>query len=40
LDFSNGSYRPLFVAAGTAYLIAFSVIHLVLPTIARTEVKV
>ena len=40
LDFSNGSYRPLFVVAGTAYLIAFSVIHLILPTIARTEAKV
>lgn len=31
LDFSHGSYRPLFVVGGTAYLIALSVIHFLVP---------
>jgi ACS family hexuronate transporter-like MFS transporter len=31
LDFSNGSYRPIFVVAGTAYLLAFTIIHTFVP---------
>jgi MFS transporter, ACS family, hexuronate transporter len=31
LDFSNGSNRPIFVVAGTAYLIAFTIIHTFVP---------
>jgi MFS transporter, ACS family, hexuronate transporter len=33
LDFSHGSYRPLFVCAGTAYLLAFVVIQILVPRI-------
>jgi ACS family hexuronate transporter-like MFS transporter len=35
LDFSNGAYRPLFVLAGVTYLIAFALIHLLVPTIQQ-----
>jgi MFS transporter, ACS family, hexuronate transporter len=34
LDLSNGSYRPLFVIAGMTYLIAFAIIHALVPRIA------
>jgi hypothetical protein len=37
LDFSHGSYRPLFVCAGTAYLIALGIIHLMAPHLERTD---
>ena len=38
LDFSHGAYGPLFVAAGTAYLIAFALIHALVPKIgAKTQ---
>jgi MFS family permease len=37
LDFSHGSYRPLFVCAGMAYLIALGIIHLMLPRLERTD---
>ena len=33
LDFSHGSYRPLFMCAGAAYLLAFAVINLLVPRI-------
>jgi ACS family hexuronate transporter-like MFS transporter len=37
LDFSHGAYRPLFVCAGMAYLIALGIIHLMVPRLERTE---
>jgi ACS family hexuronate transporter-like MFS transporter len=37
LDFSHGSYRPLFVCAGMAYLIALGIIHMMVPRLERTE---
>jgi ACS family hexuronate transporter-like MFS transporter len=37
LDFSHGAYRPLFVCAGMAYLIALGVIHMMVPRLERTE---
>lgn len=33
LDFSNGAYRPLFVAGGTAYLLALGIIQMLVPKI-------
>ena len=33
LDFSHGAYGPLFVGAGAAYLIAFALIQLLVPSI-------
>ncbi len=37
LDYSHKSYGPIFIAAGSAYLIALTVIHLLLPKVARVE---
>ena len=37
LDSSNGSYRPLFVVAGTAYLAAFALIHACVPQLDRPD---
>ncbi|HVP48442.1 MAG TPA: MFS transporter [Bryobacteraceae bacterium] len=37
LDFSHGSYRPLFICAGMTYLIALSIIHVMLPRLERIE---
>jgi ACS family hexuronate transporter-like MFS transporter len=31
LDFSHGSYTPLFVAAGSMYLVALAIIHILAP---------
>ena len=31
LDFSHGSYGPLFLVAGSMYLVALTIIHLLLP---------
>ena len=38
LDYSHGSYGPLFFCAGFAYLFAFLVIHLLLPRLQPIEV--
>jgi len=38
LDYSHGSYGPLFFCAGFAYLFAFLVIHLLLPRLEPVEV--
>lgn len=38
LDYSHGSYGPLFFCAGFAYLFAFLVIHLLLPRLQPVEV--
>jgi ACS family hexuronate transporter-like MFS transporter len=35
LDLSGGSYRPLFVIAAAMYLLAFVIIHALVPTITR-----
>jgi ACS family hexuronate transporter-like MFS transporter len=40
LDFSGGSYGPLFLCAGTAYLIAFGVIHGLVPRLGPVELRV
>jgi ACS family hexuronate transporter-like MFS transporter len=36
LDYSNKSYGPLFIVAGSMYLIALGIIHLIVPRIERT----
>jgi ACS family hexuronate transporter-like MFS transporter len=38
LDYSNKSYGPLFLAAGSMYLIALLIIHLLVPKIRQIEV--
>jgi len=38
LDFSHGSYGPLFIAAGSMYLIALLIIQLLVPKIRQIEV--
>ena len=38
LDYSHGSYGPLFFLAGFAYLFAFLIIHLLLPTLEQVTV--
>ena len=38
LDFSHKSYGPLFLAAGSMYLIALLVIHLLVPKIKQVEI--
>jgi ACS family hexuronate transporter-like MFS transporter len=35
-DYSHKSYGPLFVVAGSMYLIALGIIHLIVPKIERT----
>ncbi len=35
LDYSNKSYGPLFIVAGSMYLIALGIIHLIVPKIER-----
>jgi ACS family hexuronate transporter-like MFS transporter len=35
LDFSHNSYAPLFVVAGSMYLIAFVIINLLVPKLER-----
>jgi MFS transporter, ACS family, hexuronate transporter len=35
LDFSHGAYGPLFVAAGSMYLIALAIIHLLVPRLGK-----
>jgi MFS transporter, ACS family, hexuronate transporter len=35
LDFSHGAYGPLFVAAGSMYLIALAIIQILVPRIDR-----
>ena len=37
LDWSNGAYGPLFVAAGTLYLIALLIIHLLVPNLQKAS---
>jgi ACS family hexuronate transporter-like MFS transporter len=37
LDFSNGSYRPIFFVAGTAYLAAFMLIHRFIPRLKGSD---
>jgi len=37
LDYSNKSYGPLFIAAGSAYLIALLIIHLLVPKVRQVE---
>jgi len=37
LDYSHKSYGPLFIAAGSMYLIALLVIHLLVPRIRQVE---
>jgi len=36
LDFSHGAYGPLFIAAGSMYLIALAIIHLLVPKLERS----
>jgi len=36
LDYSNKSYGPLFIVAGTMYLVALGIIQLIVPKIERT----
>jgi ACS family hexuronate transporter-like MFS transporter len=36
LDWSNGAYGPLFVIAGTLYLIALLIIHLLVPNLQKS----
>ncbi len=38
LDFSGGSYAPLFLVAGSIYLVALLVIHLLLPRFEKVRV--
>ncbi|HVV45029.1 MAG TPA: MFS transporter, partial [Bryobacteraceae bacterium] len=35
LDYSNKSYGPLFIVAGSMYLVALGIIHLIVPKIER-----
>ena len=37
LDFSHGAYGPIFVVAGSMYLIALGVIHLMVPKLERLQ---
>jgi ACS family hexuronate transporter-like MFS transporter len=37
LDWSNGAYGPLFVVAGTLYLIALLIIHLLVPNLQKAS---
>jgi ACS family hexuronate transporter-like MFS transporter len=39
LDYSHKSYGPLFIWAGSAYLIALLVIHLLVPKLEQVEVS-
>jgi ACS family hexuronate transporter-like MFS transporter len=36
LDFSHGAYGPLFIVAGTMYLLALGIIHLLVPRLGKT----
>jgi ACS family hexuronate transporter-like MFS transporter len=38
LDFSGGAYGPLFFVAGSLYLLALLIIHLLLPRFERVEI--
>lgn len=38
LDFSHGAYGPLFVIAGLMYLLAWGVMHLLLPKLEPVEI--
>lgn len=38
LDFSHAAYGPLFIIAGLMYLIALTVIHLLLPKLEQVEI--
>ena len=38
LDLTNGYYAPLFYAAGSMYLLALVVVHLLLPTFEQQEI--
>jgi hypothetical protein len=38
LTWSHSFYGPLFVVAGTAYLIALGVIHLLVPRLEQNEI--
>ena len=38
LDYSNKAYGPLFVAAGSAYLLALLILHLLVPKLKQIEV--
>jgi ACS family hexuronate transporter-like MFS transporter len=35
----NGSYKPIFVIAGSAYLAALLIIHLLLPTLREARIQ-
>jgi ACS family hexuronate transporter-like MFS transporter len=37
LDFSHGAYGPVFVVAGSLYLLALGVMHLLLPKLEQTD---
>ena len=39
LDFSGGAYGPIFLVAGTIYLVALLIVHLLLPAFARVQVE-
>jgi ACS family hexuronate transporter-like MFS transporter len=38
LDFSHGSYGPLFIIAGTMYLVAFCILHVLLPRLDQVVI--
>ena len=38
LEWSHGSYGPLFVVAGSAYLLALGIIQLLVPKIQQSSV--
>jgi ACS family hexuronate transporter-like MFS transporter len=38
LDFSHGAYMPLFITAGTLYLIALGIIHLLVPRLEPSTI--
>jgi len=39
LDYSHKSYTPIFLGAGSAYLIALGVIHLLVPKLGQVELE-
>lgn len=39
LDFSHGAYGPLFFVAGSMYLLALAIIHLLLPRIEQSRLE-
>ena len=39
LDYSHKSYGPLFLAAGSAYLVALLVIHFLVPRLRQVDLE-